>query len=248
LAGPAKATGRLEGREVRFLIPVTAAGSTIVLGQYQTITWVDDVEDLAVNVDNGVMTVRWNWPAGIDSVLVAVRADRFPTGPQDSRAVRQSCGRFKYDRDGGYRRTVPNVQRLFLSVYAAVQAAGQWQYASGATAGCRKEVVLACCRTLKYAVRSKGFLGFGRGEHTLTIMPDAPTRLPEMVLVAKSGGVPLHPQNGREVLRIPAGTPCAPDRPLELKFQLPASAGKWKARLFPTNDADGQWLNLECEH
>lgn len=245
--GPGKAAGRLDGREVRFLVPVTVAGSTRVLGQFQTITWVDDVLDLDVKVEHGVMTAWWKWPVGIDSVLVAARADRFPTDPYDPRATREFYRRFKYDRNGGYRRSMPTLQRIYLSVYAAVQVCGAWQYASGATVGCRKEVVLARCRTLRYAVRVKRqFVVFGPGQHTLTIMPDAAAQLPEMVLVAKSGGLPLHPQNGREVLRIPAGTTCAPDQPLELAFKPPPATERWRVRLFPLNDADAEWLTLEA--
>ena len=139
------------------------------------------------------------------------------------------------------------LQRCFVSVHAMTRVDGQWQFASGGTSGARKEVALQQFRTVRYrVVAKKRWGGLRRGGHDIVLEVDAQTRLPELVLVAKAGGIPLHPKNGTEVLRIPAGMELDPNRPLKQSFLADGLPRHWKARLFPVDDKHCDWLDLDC--
>ncbi|MEI8372629.1 MAG: hypothetical protein WCJ35_07325 [Planctomycetota bacterium] len=238
------ARGKLETRQAKYLVPVTISGSTALIGKAIAINWVDDVEELEVEVRDSRLSARWKWPPGIDTVLVAVRSDHFPEGPNDRLASQKRYLRFEYDRNGGYRMQVPRVQRLYLTVYAMLQSDGHWQHASGATPGSQKEVPIACCHEIRYRVNR---FFFSR-DYRLTIVPDIATIVPELVLVGKATGLPLHPKDGSEVLRIAAGTRCSPDSPVKVTFRPPAvNLRRWRVRLFAVDEGVGTWLRLNDE-
>jgi hypothetical protein len=244
--GPRSARGQIGCDEVLHLLPVTVAGQTAVVGQVQTLTWLDDVEELRTTVEGGNLLARWKWPKDVESVVVAWRKEQFPTGPDDPGAAWARCVRFKYDQQGGFRTNVPpDVRRLFVAVYAMTNRAGEWHHASGTSAGARREVALQSCCRVKYRVTPNRVLGLIRtGGYKLEITPDDDTLLPELLLVIKAGGLPLHSKDGTVVLRIPAGSTCSPDRPLSRMFQLQSPPRSWKARLFPADEAQGQGLDF----
>ena len=99
-------------------------------------------------------------------------------------------------------------------------------------------------RSLKYRVAPTFRFFRSNGEYVLTITPDADTTLPELVLVVKDGGIPLNPKNGNVVLRIPAGSMCAPRQPLTVTFRGDSLPERWRARLFVAQDDDCNWLDL----
>jgi hypothetical protein len=85
---------------------------------------------------------------------------------------------------------------------------------------------------------------FATGEYDLTLTPNGPTELPDLVLVRKCGGLPLDPQDGQPVTVLLAGYSCAPDRPLVVTFRPPADFAAPEARVFCVNEIDCARLEL----
>jgi hypothetical protein len=247
ILSPHSAHGQVAMGQVLYLVPVTLVGSAAVVGQVVPLSWIDDVEDLLVTASGDTLVARWAWPAQIETAVVLYRGDRFPMGPEDSRAVRARCSRFKYDREGGFRIRKPKAERIYLAVYAMTKHGAEERYASGASPGSRAQLAPEGFRTLRYAVASKSRFFGSTNEFLLTITPNAATTLPELILVAKAGGMPLDPKNGTTVLRIPQGSKCAPDQALRLTFQANGLPDRWKARLFPVHNADCTWLDFIAE-
>lgn len=242
--GARSARGSIGTGELIHLVPVSISGSAVIVGQEVVLSCIDDIDELTVMVTDHTLLARWAWPPQIDTATVVFRRDQFPSGPDDGHATRYVCPRLKYDREGGFRTHAPKADRLYVVVYAMAKQGSEEHYASGASPGARMDVPIRRFRSIRYRVAPKfRLLGKG-GQYVLTITPDADTALPELVLVAKSGGMPLHPTNGRTVLRIPAGSDCGPTRPLTVTFRPDGFPGRWKARLFPADDRDCQWLDL----
>lgn len=242
-AGPGVARDVLGSQLDVRLLPVTVAGSSAVVGKPLHVTWIDDVEGLSAQARDGTLWARWTWPAGVEVALVAYRSDRYPTGPGDRTARRAQCLKTRYEIDGGFRCPLPQVERIFLAVYAAVPHGSKWRFAPAAGPGARVEVAVDRQRRVQYRVRARSRLPFGlgrNGEHELVLTPDRPTTLPALVLVGKPDGTPLTPDDGAILLQVPANSACAPDQPLVLQFR-----GRGEAvRLFPRDEAECAWLDL----
>jgi len=210
---------------------------------------VSDVEQLDVAISDGVMTLRWKWPPNIDACCVAMRSDCFPSGPTDARANVQLLGRFQYDHQGGFRFRVAAHGGLYVTVYSAARAEDAWQYSAGNSPDCRKVVRLHAYRRIAYRVLPRSPLALLRrdADYKLVITPDAPTQLPELLLVVKENGLPLHPGNGTLVARIQPGYPCSPDQPLVVPFRLADPPRHWQARLFAADESESQWTELVRE-
>ena len=85
-------------------------------------------------------------------------------------------------------------------------------------------------------------------EYLLKITPSIKTTLPSLILVAKSGGIPLDQKNGTTILTIPEGTTCSPESPFQYSFKPEDDLSeKWRVRLFPLNDEFSNWLEIEEE-
>lgn len=206
-------------------------------GQPVAASFIHEVHDLSVRVERGMLTVRWQWPPEIDAAVLCMRTDGFATGPQDPLALQKTYTRGDYDRYGGYRQVMPHDERCFMTVYAAKKVGSEWQYASGVSHGSRIEVLAG--RSLRYHVKSKRFAGLVRtAARELTISSDCAVALPELVLVGKAGGLPLHPMDGIPLLRINRGVPCLPDNPVKRTFTIPGFGRRYRVRLFPMDEAD----------
>jgi hypothetical protein len=246
--GPDRARGRVEPLPLLYLTAASVAGGTAVVGQTVRLRTVEEVTRLRVRRAGGRLLCSWDWPAGIHTALVAWRQDRYPDGPGDRGAQRETCQRFHYDQHGGFSFPAPaEAGQLFLTVYAAEQSEDGWQHSPGTTAGARREVPLLACHPLRYRfapVKGLRRLLGGRG-YRLQVTPGVPVRLPALVLVVRSGQVPLDREDGTEVLRIPSGTPCSPRGPLVEIIPASDLPPKPQGRLFPEDPNDSDWLDLQ---
>jgi hypothetical protein len=229
------------------LLPVTVLGSVAVVGEVASASWVEDVEGLSATVQDKTLVAQWKWPMGVDTTAVVLREDQFAAGPKDPRAKHVPCVRRHYELHGGFRHPLEGRQRVFVTVYAAAKSGDKWHYASGSSAGARREVHVSKHRKVRYRLERPGKLKalLGKPERwNLVITPDAPTDLPAMLLLAKPEGLPLHPQDGQVVVRIEAGRRCDPGQPLILPLEFSGKLGKQSLRLFPADEADCEWMEL----
>jgi hypothetical protein len=242
--GPGSAREPVPGRAELHLLPVTVVGALAVVGRSVAVSWIDDVEGLTARVSDGVLRAAWQWPSAIDMAVLVWRTDAYPSGPEDPSATRVEWPRQRYQIEGGFRQPAPEAERLFLAVYAAVSRADRWEYGAGPA---RIEVAVNSQRTVRYTLGKGGWLSGHSGEMRLTLTPDAPTKLPDMVLVAKMGGIPLNPTDGTALLGLVAGLKCDPAQPLVRWFRPPPDIASCQVRLFPVNDADCSWLTVVAD-
>jgi hypothetical protein len=242
--GPGSAREPVPGLAELHLLPVTVVGALAVIGRSVAVSWIDDMEGLEAKVSDGFLRATWRWPDTVEMAVVVWRADAFPSGPEDPAATRVEWSRHRYQIEGGFRQPAPEAEQLFLAVYAAVSRANRWDYGISPA---RAPVAVNRQRTVRYSL-SKGSRFSGHsGQVRLTLTPDAPTRLPDMVLVAKEGGIPLNPTDGIALHGLVAGLRCDPSHPLVIWFSPPPDFASCKLRLFPVNDADCSWLTLILE-
>ena len=240
---PGKAGGPVNGdrSQYRYLTPVTVNGSTAMVGQVTKLSWIQDVGELGVFQEGDFLAVRWRWPAGIESVRVIWRRDRFADGPHDRAAIgHEDLTHHHYSQQGAFRLQRPELAHLYLTVFAKIREEQGWQFAPGAP-GARKHVPLEMCASLNYSVSAGGFF---RSDATLTITPGKSMRLPALVLVVKSGAMPTDLNDGTQVVQLAAGEVCSPSHPLKRNFPTERLPTRWKARLFPADSELGQWLDL----
>lgn len=244
---PGRARGVVDAAPVLYLIPVSVAGGTAVVGHTVRLATVPDVANMHVRFADLRLVCRWDWPAGVNTAVIAWRTDGFPTGPADRLATRQQCHRFHYDQHGGFTFSAPIADRLFLVVYAATPVEDEVQYGPGGL-GARREVPLRACARIRYAVKEvRRFLGlFGPTEYQLDVSADVETTLPELVLVGRANEVPLDRDDGKIVYRIPAGAACGPDKPYTIRWPTNQLSRKPRFRLFPADPEDGAWLDLDA--
>lgn len=241
--------GKVEINTLLYLLPISITGSIVIAGKFVSLNWLDDVDEINVALKDNNMFVTWQWPPKVENVIIAFRKDQFPTGPEDQISQRVSYTRFKYDQTGGYRLKTPSTNQIYISVFAVSKMGNKEHYASGETSGARKFVPLALCRLIKYRITQKPTWFGKNNEFILTLTPNEKTTLPELILVTKSGGLPLDENNGTQVLTMPAGGDCSPEFPLEINFTFNfiGKLANWRWRLFTANHEHCEWLIFEDE-
>lgn len=237
--GPASVRGTLGGRTQLHLLPVTIRGASAVIGQIQSLSFIDDVQDVRMWAVAGTLYGQWTYPKGFDLVVVMFRTDHFPSGPEDQSAKPMWWTRQQAELSR-FHCPVPETDRVYATVYTVAERGGQREYAPGV----RREVAVAGFRRAKFQVQAvRKFWFWKTAEWVLTIRPEEKTYLPEMVLVARADGYPLSPKNGTVVLCIDPDF-AAPDDPLVVKFRPLSRFIPARTRLFPSDDANIEWLEL----
>jgi hypothetical protein len=238
-AGTNAARDRADGLNALHLFPVTVHGQAAVAGQVVTENWVDDVTHLRVWADGDALRATWNFPDGFDTAVVLFRPDQYPDGPDDATARRAVWTREQARLNGGFRTAVPDAQRAFVTVFTQVNRDGRWQFSSGV----RVEVAVGMRRRVRWALRRQRKWLVPTGTWELVVTPEAPTDLPELLLIASPDGYPLNPSKGHEVARAGA-TAAGPGAPVVVAFEPPSWFDPKNARVFPWADDDNRWLEL----
>ncbi|MSU54543.1 MAG: hypothetical protein EXS48_01740 [Candidatus Staskawiczbacteria bacterium] len=244
--GPNAVREKIDGDNLLHLLPVSISGSIVVAGKCILLNWFDDVDELKVSITENELCATWKWPPKAESVLIAFRQDRFPENPNDAKSIRVTLSRGRYDIFGGYRGKVPSSKQIYICVYAINKQGNEEYNSSGCSMGARKFFPISQCCSIKYRISQKSKWFFPSKDYVLTITPSIKTTLPTLILVAKSGGIPLNQKNGTVVLKTPEGAECSPDNPFEMLFTPGAGfPGKWRTRLFLVNEEFYDWLEIE---
>jgi hypothetical protein len=247
--GPLRATGPAEAGRRSYVVPVTVVGETAVVGRAASLTEVAEVQDLCVRRRDDRLVCTWRWPEQCTTTVLVCRPDQFPAGANDPRATRYTCERVQYDRSGGFALPVPRGSRLYIVACTAQRTADGWEHSAGTGPGSRRELVLESFRRLRYRFGPSSALDRlrGRGEYQLRIVPDGPAVLPALRLVVRSREVPLETADGVEVLTVPAGTRCTPNRPYKIWVPAGRVPQDPKAKLFPLNPHEAGGFDFDRE-
>ncbi len=201
-----------------YYVPVTVAGDAVVVGAARRFIALPDVSNLVAEDFGRYLQLRWQWPPGCQSALVAWRADAFPQEAHDLCAAGRMITRGEYERQGGFRVESPSASAYKFVVFAAMEVAGETVYSAGVREGARAELRTAPLVPVSYTL-TRGRLH--RSRFTLTLSAEASiNNLPEVVVVAKRGDLqPLRSDDGAVVASF-GGAGLTAGEPLPLRFEL----------------------------
>ena len=242
-----KASFRPTRKGAFFVVPVTVEPPHIILGKWLEGSLVDDVRNVQAFTNGQRLSLRWDWPDSINSVLVVSRTDQFPVGPNDSKAERLACTKAQYEQRHGLPMEAPDASNLYVSVYSSVIQSRRTSYSMGATKGYRRRVILRKSRVGYKIDRATGLRGLlasllRTNRMKLLLVTDSEVSLPNLVLVGRADRGPLSLGDGEPSAEISEGTPCSAKHGLELELSNSSTAMHY--RLFARNEADYEWFDI----
>ncbi|CCH29497.1 hypothetical protein ABZ816_15885 [Actinosynnema sp. NPDC047251] len=182
----------------RVLVPVAVSGPLAAIGPATRVTPpLEPVIGLHARRFGPQVVLSWQWPMWATDVRVVWRVDGPPTGPLDPQATVVEISRSAYEGRGArITATLPGEHWFGVSVVDC----GRF--------GPMVTVSSTRLREVRYSVRRAAW--WRRGELLVAVHGPEPT--PDIAVVAKSGSRPLAPEDGVEVLRLPALGPPEPVR------------------------------------
>ncbi|MFO1432366.1 MAG: hypothetical protein U1F76_19850 [Candidatus Competibacteraceae bacterium] len=182
----------------------TVGGTQAIAGGSTSIVVCPDVTALQLAATRDGVILRWVWPDGYNTVVVARRLDDWPQSPADPQAICMPCTRIEY-RDAG-EKFVDTLQqkrgKYHYVVYTQVAlAAGQF-FAPGTEPGCRAVIQWEPWMTLRYRLSSPR-RGRYKGK-ALQLFWSVETPFPNFagfVLTASAAGPPSSTEDGVELFR-----------------------------------------------
>jgi hypothetical protein len=233
-AGVGRAQATLSGQGRTFFVPLSVVAGTATVGRPVEVTTLDPVGALAARRTGGGIALTWEWPAGVDEVVVAYAHDRYPADPADGGATRVTVSRAQYTAAGGWELRGAERRRHYFSVFA--RAPGLALHAPPAHAlESMGEAVAVRYRVKTQWLRKNAWVELqGAGTASLD--------LPPLVLVARPGAVPIDAADGQTLadvpgLRLEAGRATLPIPP---HFR---GSGQY-VRLFFRDPADAREIRL----
>jgi len=175
-----------------FYTVYTVSGSHCIVGNTVECVVAPDVTRLEAEQTQSRAVLTWDWPEGCEAVVVARRADDWPTAHDDPEASRERYTRDQYNRTA--ERFVEVISQrsgtLHYVVYAEVGTAAGVSYAQGLSSGCRCALPWNSWMKIKYSLAPHP-----TGNH-LVLEWTAENMLPDFsgfVLLADPSGVPSSP-------------------------------------------------------
>jgi Double zinc ribbon len=193
----------IQDKGVVYFTPVVLLQQTAYIGKTIEYANVDDVSNLKVQKQKTELQIRWDWPNNCEKVILSHTHQGFPSSHTDNNAVHLEVTKAQYDLRGYYLLKSNSEKDYFIVVYAVFKQDGQEVIASGTSDSARTRVSLSSLMVIKYQIVCKRAF-FGKGKPILTIETGGSGQLPELVLVRKSGGIPLKKTDGEVAMTIPA--------------------------------------------
>lgn len=186
----------------RVLVPVTVSGLLAAIGPAARIAPpLEPVTGLRARRFGPQVVLSWQWPMWATDARVVWRVDGPPTGPLDPQATAVEISRSAYEGRGA---------RI-----TATLPGEHWFGVSIVDSGRFGPMVAVCSirlREVRYSVRRAAWWR----RDGLLVAVHGPGPAPDIAVVAKSGSRPLAPEDGVEVLRLPAPGPAGP-----VRFRVP---------------------------
>ncbi|QFZ18629.1 hypothetical protein [Saccharothrix syringae] len=182
----------------RVLVPVTVSGPLAAIGPATRVAPpLEPVTGLHARRFGPQVVLSWQWPMWATDARVLWRVDGPPTGPLDPQATAVEISRSAYaGRGARITATLPGAHWFGVSV------------ADSGRFGPMATVCSIRLREVRYSVRRAAWW---RRDHLLLAV-HGPEPTPDIAVVAKSGSRPLVPEDGVEILRLPAPGPPGPVR------------------------------------
>lgn len=214
-----------------YYVPVVLFGSVAYVGCEQRFASADDVSNLTVRNMGHVLRLQWDWPENCAEAIVAYSYLDWPTLESDS-TVRARLSRAQYNLHGYFDIRDPKEADHYIVVFAVIGQGEQTIISSGTTPSARKKAVLQSRLSLTYEI-GKPFL---KKNNVLSVQAIGKGELPALVLVGKSGSLPMSKSDGMLIKSIPPREVNNDRAQIELT-DAPRQSNLY-ARLFLQHDAD----------
>ncbi|GLW30083.1 hypothetical protein [Actinoplanes regularis] len=202
-----------------FVTAFSSGGGRAIVGPTVSVTNIAPVTDLRARRAGPVVRLSWTWPDGV----ALVRVHWWPEDGSPERAEQVDCWLRAYRDDGGLQLTT-GVGPVRISV-ATVSRDGEGETV-GSPVGAR---VAGSGVPVNYRFVQAGTF---RRKTRLELTSDQPCPLPNLVVVQSPGRVvPLRPEQGTPVARIPAQR-LEPGRPVSVEVPVQATRGPYRLGCF----------------
>lgn len=193
VSSPGNATWTPGRQGVFRVTPVTVSGDVAALGREALITTVVEVAQLRSQVVGRTIVLTWQWPAGVEDVMVRWSSDGFP-GIAEAQGAKVS--RRVYETKQAWDIQVAKPSRHYITVFT--KAPGVEVYSAGA----RLLEAMGDVAQVTYQVKiKKSFLGKLEGA-SIELTSDRSAALRGVVVRAKAPLPPVAPTDGFEVLNL----------------------------------------------
>ncbi len=230
--GAAHAT--LAGPGRTFFVPISVVAGTATVGKPLEVTTLDPVTALTARRMGGGIALAWEWPAGVEEVVVAYAHDGYPTDPAGGGAARATVSRAQYAAARGWELRGAERQSHYFSVFARVPGLELYAPAAHAVENVGQEMAVRY-RVKTQWLRKNAWVEL-QGAGTATL------ELPALLLVARAGAVPIDPADGQTLTAVSALRLEGGRATLAIPPQF-CGSGQY-VRLFFRNPADAREIRL----
>lgn len=166
---------------------------------------IPDVLFVKAEIKYGQLSLEWGWPEGIDKILLCYRMDRFPESPSDSSASRVIVRKEGNFETGGHTISKMEEGNYYFCVYSVVEYENKTLYSEGQ----RRLVVNKVPQEIFYKIDLKrSLLGKLKSARVNLSVPastssqDGEVELPQLVLIGKTGNMPIQKSDGEILFNI----------------------------------------------
>ncbi|MGZ9585584.1 beta-mannanase [Paenibacillus marinisediminis] len=147
------------------------------------------------SIDEDRCTLRWHWPAGVQSVYIRkMDADAGVEEPESPTGLRLYT-KDEYKANNGYHDRVTGIGRILYTVYACVMEDGE-QLLIRQQDGSNRTAVSTGKAKIRYAVRMKGGLFKKYKTVHIQVTTEVPLSKEVLCYVKKQGGYPINRDDG----------------------------------------------------
>lgn len=201
-----------------YYTPLTVSGDVAIVGTSRRFVALPDVQGLVAEDFGRYLQLRWTWPSDCKAAVVAWRQDVFPEDATDPLATKQKISLGQYEREGCFRIENPAETNYKFVVFAALEMGGETVYSAGVRKGARAELRKVSPVAVSYSL-SRGTIRRTRFTLELSTETDV-ARLPELVIIAKAGGLqPLQSTDGAVVTTL-SGASIRAGEKVRLEFKV----------------------------
>jgi len=215
-----------------YFTPVVLFQGMAYLGETIPYINLEEITNLKIQKQINALHLYWNWPKNCQQAIIAYSHQMFPTEPNNTEVTKYQITKAQYDLHGYYIVSNPVQRDYYFVVFALSQHNGQSLISPGLSPSSRFRVSLQSSLRLDYEIEKQKKL-FSKTKVNLIIKVSGSVELPELVLVNKSGTLPLNKDDGRIILKIPKQH--LPTSNTRLSFPLEEDSIGY-ARLFLADD------------
>jgi|GEM_PF-2512787 len=187
-----------------YFTPVVLFQGMAYLGETIAYTNLEEISNFKVQRQINALHLYWDWPKNCQQAIVAYSHQAFPTDPNKAQVTKYQITKAQYELHGYYIISNSVQKDYYFTVFALSQHNGQVVMSPGLSPSSRFRVSLQNGLRLDYEIeKQKKFLFFGKNKTNLVIKVSGSVELPELIMVNKSGTLPLNKNDGKVILKIP---------------------------------------------